>query len=856
MLVLLTTTIAVQHAWASDGPKESENTARLRAEIEKKKRELTALEDQLAEQEQKEREAEWAAEAKKKRELAGAQEERASAESAGAGYRASRSPDFFEKRFFLNVASDQKMLWTAPAQVRLDDARWLVPFGAVTVGLIGSDTSIEKALPTSPSIISNSKSLSDYGTFALAGSAGAFYLWGKMTKNDHARETGVLATQAMVDSYLNVSLLKIGFGRQRPLEGDGKGHFWQGGRSFPSDQSALAWSAASVIAREYPGFMTQFLAYGTASAVTAGRVLGRQHFSSDAFIGSALGWYIGRQVYRAHHQPELGGAEWGKFVRTHEPRRPEEMGSPYVPLDSWIYPAFDRLAAMGYVRSGFADLRPWTRMECARLLEEDEEVMPTEEGSEAVGLFKALRTEFANEIEERAGGQNIRFRIESVYTRFTAIAGTPLVDGYHFGQTLINDFGRPYGEGANLIGGISGWATAGPFAIYVRGEYQHGATPPLLSEQAREAAGAADHTAPLPVGGERVNRIELLDAYVAVKLSRWQFSFGRQSLSWGPGLGGSMMFSDNAGPITMLRVNQVSPTKLPIISKLLGPVRSEFFIGRLEGSNFIVNPAGLTGQYAVPLDPQPYVNGQRFSFKPTPNFEFGFSRTALFAGNGYPLTWHSFFQSMFSVSNTPYPGLPNKPGDRRSGFDFTYRIPKLRNRLTFYADGFVEDQYSPIAYWDRSAWRAGLYLAQFPAVPKLDLRVEGVYTDLPIGGNVGPGFWYWDATYRSGFRNQNNLMGNWIGRAGQGAQAWATYHLNAHNSVQLAYRHQKVSSLFMSGGGTISDVSVKADYWISPEFSLSTFVQYEKWAFPVIAPNEQSNFTTSFQFTFWPKHQK
>src|SRR5688572_23802011 len=30
------------------------------------------------------------------------------------------------------------------------------------------------------------------------------------------------------------------------------------------------------------------------------------------------------------------------------------------------------------------------------------------------------------------------------------IAGKPLADGCHFGQTIINNHGRPYGEGANF----------------------------------------------------------------------------------------------------------------------------------------------------------------------------------------------------------------------------------------------------------------------------------------------------------------------------------------------------------------------------------------------------------------------
>src|SRR5262249_140543 len=143
--------------------------------------------------------------------------------------------------------------------------------------------------------------------------------------------------------------------------------------SFPSDHSALSWSMASVIAHEYPGPLTKILAYGLASTVTLTRVTSKQHFASDAVVGSVLGWYFGRQVYRAHHDSELGGAAWGALGDRNDEQRsrdPANMGSPLVPPGSWIYPLFERLAGFGYVRSAYLGARPWTRMECARLLEE------------------------------------------------------------------------------------------------------------------------------------------------------------------------------------------------------------------------------------------------------------------------------------------------------------------------------------------------------------------------------------------------------------------------------------------------------------------------------------------------------
>jgi hypothetical protein len=476
---------------------------------------------------------------------------------------------------------------------------------------------------------------------------------------------------------------------------------------------------------------------------------------------------------------------------------------------------------------------------------------------EANRLFGALEKEFAGDLKLLGGGSNRSVRIESIYTRFTGIAGNPLRDGYHFGQTILNDYGRPYGEGANNVTGFSGWASAGPFTAYVRGEYQHAPSAPALPEQARQVIANVDGL-PLPPSTPfaSADRFRLLDAYVAMNLENWQVSFGKQSLWWGPGQGGPMMFSDNAEPINMFRINRVTPLKLPSLLGWLGPMRTEFFLGQLEGSEFVFSPLGLVGQYGRPLDPQPFIHGQRFSFKPSRNFEFGFSRTTIYGGPGYPFTPHTFIRSLFSLGNEAAGG-PTKPGDRRSGLDFSYRLPYLRNWLTFYGDGYTDDQFSPIAYADRSAWHAGLYLSHFPRFSKLDLRVEGVYTDVPAGGGpIAPGQFYFNGTWRSGYRNQGNLIGSWIGRGGQGAQAWDTYHFDPKNFIQLSFRHQKVSQEFIPGGGTLADFGVHAGFWIRPDLSVSSFVQYEKWNFPVLAPGAQSNLTTSFQFTFWPRWGK
>ena len=59
--------------------------------------------------------------------------------------------------------------------------------------------------------------------------------------------------------------------------------------------------------------------------------------------------------------------------------------------------------------------------------------------------------------------------MDSVYTRVTGISGTPLRDGYDFGQTIVNDYGRPYWTGFNNVTGVTADAEAGPSGIFFSG---------------------------------------------------------------------------------------------------------------------------------------------------------------------------------------------------------------------------------------------------------------------------------------------------------------------------------------------------------------------------------------------------
>jgi hypothetical protein len=770
-------------------------------------------------------------------------------------------PALFAQDFF----SDQKAIWTSPFHLHTQDKRWLVPLGVGGLGLVADDQHIMRHFGNTP--MAHSNSFGNYGLAALVGSAATLYLRGTITHDDHSRETGFLGGEAAVNSVIVGEAMKLVFQRPRPNAANA-GSFGAGGASFPSEHALSAWSIATVIAHEYPGPLTKLLAYGAATGISLSRVAARQHFPSDVVVGSALGYLIGRYVYRVHHDPELPSASRNPFGNNFEEnappraRTPSELGSPYVSLDSWVYAAFDRLAALGYAPSAFANLRPWTRMECARIiaaadadlridsvridnvrideLRIDELAASDNRPSETYRIYSALRAEFASDLGRFNGSGTSEVRVESIYTRYLGVSGTPIDDGYHFGQTLTNDYGRLYGPGSNVVSGASASGSAGPVAFYLRGEYQHAAALPAYGQAVQTMIGVIDVTPPQnPIHTRVIDQFRLLDAYAAFNFKTVQISAGRQSLWWGPGHGGPTNYSDNAEPMDMVRLTNPSPWNLPSFLHWLGPMRWDFFFGLMAGHHFPANPA---------------IDGQKISFKPTPNLEFGFSRTVVFRPVTARMFWRGF--SSFGDNKTTTPGSAADVGDRRSGFDFSYRVPGLRKWLVVYNDGMTDDDTSPLGAPQRALMNPGIYLPQIPRMPKLDFRAEVVWSDPPALSNRGGKYVYYNGAYHDSYTNEGHLLGSWVGREGHGLQFWSTYWVSPRSPLQLGYRKAHVDRDFIPGGGDIQDFFARATFQLGRQMEVTTFLQYERWNFPVLSPLAGPNTVASVQLTCHPKWRK
>lgn len=755
----------------------------------------------------------------------------------------------------LNTLHDQKQIWTSPLRTRKADLSWLLPLGATMGLLIATDRHEMSLMHTNARNRERSALISDAGVGAFAGASAIAYGLGALTHNDHARETGRLTGEALIDSLIVSEGLKFISMRQRPREGNGRGLFGRSSlldSSFPSTHSTLAWSAATIFAQEYPGPLTKWTAYGLASLVSISRITAEQHFPSDVLAGAAAGYLIGKLVYKLHHDDRLNDRTGATAVKVPEPAGSlpslaashsapvEKNGSPYVPLDSWVYPALKRLAALGYIRTQVSDMGPWTRAECFRQTQEAADAASSRSvaSGHAAQNEEALKliSDLVQELKPVQGATAVA--LESIYTRFTGISGTPLRDSYHFGQTIVNDYGRPYDRGLNNVTGLSGYATSGPFFAYFRGEYQHAPGREPLPLNVRQFIANADVNplqGPVPVA--ETNRFKPLEMYAGVKLGFENITFGKQSLWWGPGEASAFSFSNNAEPIYMLRLAQDRPLILPGILSKLGKIRTEVIFGKLSGHRW---PA------------RPYVNAQKVSFNLTDNFELGFTRSAFFGGVGHPLTFGNIAASLVSTRSTGTAayGDQTDPGDRHSGFDFRYRIPGLRRFVTVYSDSFADDDPNPLDNPRRSAWAPGLYLSQIPGLEHFDFRFE-TYSTWLYSQDFGGNFLYWNTVYRDSYTNKDYLLGSWIGRDSRAYLASTTYWFSARSTVQASYRQIKGGTAFLPGGGTQTDAAVRAQWGVTPEWTITAAAQYERYYVPVLGQPKR-NFLSSIQVTFTP----
>jgi membrane-associated phospholipid phosphatase len=199
---------------------------------------------------------------------------------------------------------DQRELYLTP--FKPSNFKWDALVLGGTGALLATDRRIESHIGTAHYTFY--QATSDVAIAGLGATLGGVWIWGIKGDHPHAKETGVLELETLVNTMLIYTPMQVLAARQRPGEGNGNGDFWKNhniNTSFPGGHAMFTFAMSTVVSHEYPQWWVQALAYSAATIVTVTRFQARDHWSSDMFAGAALGIGIGAHIFHAHCDPEL-----------------------------------------------------------------------------------------------------------------------------------------------------------------------------------------------------------------------------------------------------------------------------------------------------------------------------------------------------------------------------------------------------------------------------------------------------------------------------------------------------------------------------------------------------------------------
>lgn len=414
----------------------------------------------------------------------------------------------------------------------------------------------------------------------------------------------------------------------------------------------------------------------------------------------------------------------------------------YIPLDSSIYTELETLNGLGFLDTYLDEIKPISRVEAARLTLEAEHNLLTAEHSDplARSLIHTLRAQLREEIGwlesnseddlptmahpvERLEAQYVFSRGEQREWRTSRVglSGDGGINAEEATPLLPNNDGLPTAAGSNEIARWSGWAGFGGFLT----AYGEGAV-------------AGPFTRSIP----GISRLQGLGSAVVVSLGNFAISFGTEEMWWGTGHFAALSQSDNASPFPALRIQNIHPTLLPWVFRYLGQFRYQIFFGQLDGDRYFAHP---------------WIDGEIFSFKPLPNFEFGFTHTIDFGGvhnDNYSVLGFLGRATGFATGS-PIGANTNS----RGGVYLKFYFPEFRN-MQVYQEILGEDNLTkelpPVGRFLpflAVSYQGGFYLPRLTADGLTDLRFE--YAILEPNYSVHGDSLYW--TY------EGQLMGDPLG---------------------------------------------------------------------------------------------
>jgi hypothetical protein len=219
---------------------------------------------------------------------------------------------------------------------------------------------------------------------------------------------------------------------------------------------------------------------------------------------------------------------------------------------------------------------------------------------------------------------------------------------------------------------------------------------------------------------------------------RFEISAGKESLWWGQGNHGGLFLTNNANPLSMVRITNPTPIRLPYVFKHMGPFSYDLFLSRLEGNRAV---------------PEPWFSGIRLSFRPARVVELGLNMMIMAGGEGRPgVSPGDLFDILFGENEIGGEDRSNKI----AGIDFRMNLDGWQ----VYGELGGEDEAGNLP--SKDSLLLGMFIPGFTR--SLDLRVE--YADFALTEEIA-GVWYRHGVYTDGYTYEGRLLGHHVGGDGK-----------------------------------------------------------------------------------------
>lgn len=141
-----------------------------------------------------------------------------------------------------------------------------------------------------------------YGSGYTAIFTATIYGYGLFNENGNIRKLGLNASEALIYSVAITGILKAVIGRQRPYVGVSQLEFKpfsisdDSYHSLPSGHTTVAFAVSTVMANYLDNTYWKIFWYSSAGMVGLSRVYNNKHWTSDVFLGAAIGYFVGEFI--------------------------------------------------------------------------------------------------------------------------------------------------------------------------------------------------------------------------------------------------------------------------------------------------------------------------------------------------------------------------------------------------------------------------------------------------------------------------------------------------------------------------------------------------------------------------------